>query len=150
VVGRIAAQAPPKVSKSRDRIISAATILLDRGGPSAVTLRDVARAVGLTHTAAYKHFVDKDELLVAVAERELARQAKLKQGSSEASTLQLLLSMHTDWARRYPERFKLVFFHWAVPPESIKNQIARAHALVLSAVKASQADGELPSADPDA
>lgn len=45
------------------------------GGPEAVVLREVARMVGVVPNAAYRHFVDREELLAAVcaaAMQELA------------------------------------------------------------------------------
>ncbi|WP_137843004.1 TetR/AcrR family transcriptional regulator [Microbacterium sp. 2FI] len=37
------------------------------GGPAAVSLREVTRAVGVSPNAAYRHFTDRDDLLHAVA-----------------------------------------------------------------------------------
>ena len=37
------------------------------GGPEAVILRAAARAAGVSHNAAYRHFADRDDLLRAVA-----------------------------------------------------------------------------------
>ena len=39
-----------------ERIIEAAAALLDSGGESAVTLRAVGLASGISHNAPYKHF----------------------------------------------------------------------------------------------
>ncbi|MVU76640.1 TetR family transcriptional regulator [Nocardia sp. ET3-3] len=43
--------------------------LAEIGGPSAVTVRAAARAVGVTATAAYRHFAGHEELLAAVNEQ---------------------------------------------------------------------------------
>ncbi len=48
-------------------LIAAAKALLDEGGPGAVSLRETARRVGVSPTATYRHFADKESLLVAVA-----------------------------------------------------------------------------------
>jgi AcrR family transcriptional regulator len=37
------------------------------GGPDAVTLREVTRAVGVSPNAAYRHFADRQDLVRAVA-----------------------------------------------------------------------------------
>ena len=42
--------------KTDRRLVAAAASLLDRGGESAVTIRAVAQAVGMSHNAPYKHF----------------------------------------------------------------------------------------------
>lgn len=54
--GRVAASA-----------IAAATELVREGGQDALTVRSVASAIGVTHTALYRHFEDRTALLSAVA-----------------------------------------------------------------------------------
>ncbi|MCG7634656.1 TetR/AcrR family transcriptional regulator [Gordonia McavH-238-E] len=52
---------------TRQALLAAASTLLDRGGPDAVTLREVGSGAGVSRSAAYRHFDGKDELLAAVA-----------------------------------------------------------------------------------
>jgi AcrR family transcriptional regulator len=49
----------------RNALIAAAAELAERGGPAAVTIRAAARLVGVTPTAAYRHFAGHEELLGA-------------------------------------------------------------------------------------
>lgn len=42
-------------------------------GPDGVVLREVARRVGVSHNAAYRHFADREELLSAISERAMDR-----------------------------------------------------------------------------
>lgn len=51
----------------RRALIDAATRLLEAEGPSALSLRAVAREAGVSPAAPYHHFKDKSELLDAVA-----------------------------------------------------------------------------------
>ena len=46
------------------------------GGPEAVVLREVNRAAGVSHSAAYRHFPDRDSLLRAVCERSMSELAR--------------------------------------------------------------------------
>src|ERR1700759_3881967 len=48
-------------------LVDAARRLLEREGPSALSLRAVAREAGVSPAAPYHHFKDKSELLDAVA-----------------------------------------------------------------------------------
>ena len=48
-------------------LIAATRSLLEEGGPAAVSLREAARRVGVSPTATYRHFKDKDALLAATA-----------------------------------------------------------------------------------
>jgi AcrR family transcriptional regulator len=54
-----------------EEILAAASdLLLKTGDEDAVSVRAVAAAVGVTPPSIYLHFADKDELLVAVCERQ--------------------------------------------------------------------------------
>ncbi|HYT26045.1 MAG TPA: TetR/AcrR family transcriptional regulator [Actinomycetota bacterium] len=58
----------------RTEILEAATDLLGRtGDASAVSIRAIADAVGVSTPSIYLHFADKDELLWAVCEEQFAR-----------------------------------------------------------------------------
>jgi AcrR family transcriptional regulator len=52
-------------------LADAAARLAREGGPQAVVLREAARQVGVSPTAAYRHFANHDDLLHAVKERAL-------------------------------------------------------------------------------
>ncbi|GAA1622213.1 TetR/AcrR family transcriptional regulator [Kribbella alba] len=49
----------------RNALIAAAAELAEQGGPPAVTIRAAARVVGVTPTAAYRHFSGHEALLAA-------------------------------------------------------------------------------------
>ncbi|MCW2783982.1 MAG: TetR/AcrR family transcriptional regulator [Marmoricola sp.] len=51
----------------RAALIDAAVGLAREGGPDAVVLREMARLVGVSHNAAYRHFSDRDEVMAEVA-----------------------------------------------------------------------------------
>ncbi len=55
----------------RNALVAAAADLAARGGPASVTIRAAAREVGVTPTAAYRHFANHEELLTAAKERAL-------------------------------------------------------------------------------
>jgi AcrR family transcriptional regulator len=59
----------------RNALIEAAARLAGDGGPQAVTVRAAARAVGVTPTAAYRHFENHEQLLQAAKEYALDRLA---------------------------------------------------------------------------
>ncbi len=54
-------------------LVDAAVEILRREGPEALTLREVARRVGVSQAAPYRHFTDRRALVAAVAERGFAR-----------------------------------------------------------------------------
>ncbi|MDB5443471.1 MAG: TetR family transcriptional regulator [Phenylobacterium sp.] len=136
---------------TRADLVSAAARLLDEGGPASVTLRAVAKAVGLSHNAPYKHFRDKEELLAAVASRELARpgDAPLEVGGDPVARLRRLAQAYVDWATRYPERFRLTFGSWRSGSDELAETATAARARVVATVAEAQAAGRLAAGDPE-
>ena len=51
----------------RNALITAAVPLLEARGPAALSLREVAKAAGVSHAAPYRHFRDKTALLEEIA-----------------------------------------------------------------------------------
>ena len=56
----------------RDALVEAAVDVVREGGPEALSLRELARRVGVSHAAAYRHFADREALVDEVASRALA------------------------------------------------------------------------------
>ncbi len=136
------------MESTRERLVDAAAKLLDRGGPAAVTLREVGKAAGVSHNAPYRHFADKDALLAAVAARELARQgANLAVGGG--ADVVALLQGYVRWAMRYPERFRLTFGRWERDDETLGEAAGGARRALVAAVAAAQRRGQLPKGDPE-
>jgi AcrR family transcriptional regulator len=84
----------PTGSTQRDRyhhgdlanaLTDAATDLARRGGPEAVVLREAARQVGVSATAAYRHFAGHPDLIHAVKERAQAALTDRMQAEVAAS-----------------------------------------------------------------
>jgi AcrR family transcriptional regulator len=55
--------AQPRVPLSRERVLRAAVALADEGGVDALSMRRIARELGVVPMALYKHVSNKDELL---------------------------------------------------------------------------------------
>jgi AcrR family transcriptional regulator len=53
----------------REALIETGLDLTRRGGPDALAMREVTRLLGVSPTAAYRHFTDRDDLLGAIARR---------------------------------------------------------------------------------
>lgn len=56
----------------RVALIDAAVDAVRTAGPDALVLRALARQVGVSHNAAYRHFADRDDLVAEVGARALA------------------------------------------------------------------------------
>lgn len=73
------------VGDARERLMDAAEALFAPKGIAAVTLRDIAAALGLTHASLYYHFPGgKEELFAAVTERSILRHGEGLRSSMES------------------------------------------------------------------
>lgn len=114
----------------RNALITAAAELAAEGGPDSVTIRAAARRVGVTPTAAYRHFAGKDELLGAAKEaaldgltdamtKELAERPRSTDPVRYAlGSLAALGRGYVAFARAQPGLFRTVFFWEGAPGES--------------------------------
>lgn len=97
----------------RATLLEAAEVVLAERGAHGITLRDVARAAGVSHGAPYHHYASLNELLAAVAERGFVILGDaLAQAVAIADTRERLLRVaeaYVDCARANPERFRLMF-----------------------------------------
>lgn len=97
----------------KERLVAAASDLLDAGGQAAVTLRAVAEVVGVSHNAPYRHFRDRSALLAAVAERDFngLRQAfqPARDRENALSSLKAAVRVMIVYAREHPARYRLLF-----------------------------------------
>src|SRR3954467_13565216 len=70
---------------SRERIVGRALVIADEEGLRAVTIRRVAKELGVTPMALYWHFKDKNELLGGMADQIFAEIESLNRESKPAT-----------------------------------------------------------------
>jgi AcrR family transcriptional regulator len=140
-------------SDTRSALVAAAAELLDQGGPAAVTLREVGRRAGVSHNAPYKHFASKENLLAAIASRELERQTRamsaFRAKEKPIDALRRLMRGYIRWARNYPARFRLVFGAWTLDSHELGEAAGKSRELLITIVKAAQDARQLPPGNPD-
>jgi AcrR family transcriptional regulator len=98
----------------RRALIDAASRLLEAEGPSALSLRAVAREAGVSPAAPYHHFKDKGELLEAVAQEGWtlldAALAKAKGGApSPQQAMNGLGVAYVCFARENPALYRVMY-----------------------------------------
>jgi AcrR family transcriptional regulator len=95
------------------KIANAARPLLDKEGTEAVTLRRVAKAVGITPMAIYRHFKDRASLLNSLAdegfEELTARLAARRLSGDTEKRLTKLGEIHLEYALQHPRLYELMF-----------------------------------------
>lgn len=99
----------------RAELLDAAIRELDKVPAEQLSLRALARSVGVSQTAPYRHFDDKDALLAAMATqsyRQLLnelREARDGAGAHAASQLRAVARAYVDYAAGHDSLFKLMF-----------------------------------------
>ena len=98
----------------RSALIDAGIALAREGGPDSVILREAARAAGVSHSAAYRHFADREALLAEVsrhARRELAAQMRrgVDRAADPVSRLGAVGTAYIDFALTQPGLFRTAF-----------------------------------------
>ncbi|MEM1191346.1 MAG: TetR/AcrR family transcriptional regulator [Pseudomonadota bacterium] len=89
--------------------------------PEQLSLRAIARALGVSQTAPYRHFDDKEALLAAIAtqgyERLLERLRAARDSSGDRAAVQLhaVARAYVDFAATEAQLFKLMFGPLAQP-----------------------------------
>jgi AcrR family transcriptional regulator len=124
-------------------LTTAATELARQGGPEAVVLRAAARQVGVSATAAYRHFADHNALVLVVKHRaqdelveamraELARlPAADDPGTAGLARLRALGAGYLRFALTEPGLFRAAFCKLDEPPAEVRGLIDGAPAYQL-------------------
>jgi AcrR family transcriptional regulator len=101
----------------RDRLIRVGGELLDHEGPSAVSLREIARRAGVSHGAPRRYFPTHLELLSAIARDGFidlagrANAALAEAPDDPRGRLAVLARVYLDFAATRRGRYQLMFRH---------------------------------------
>jgi AcrR family transcriptional regulator len=135
---------------TRTRLLTAASHLLTIGGPDAVTLRAVGTESGLSRSAAYRHFGDKDGLLSAIAAENLEfigsrMREEAEQAFSPKTPLCGALLGYVDGALTNPAHYRLVFgdFQISNPSKALEQAATACTEYLYELVTDGQRDGTI-------
>lgn len=113
--------------------------LVEEAGAEALSLREVARATGVSATAVYRHFPDKRALMTALAQEGVrrlgeAQAAAAAQGGSAAFTA--IGRAYVDFALANPGLFRLTFTYPGIdvgdPGSDMAASLLHDHALEMA------------------
>jgi len=96
------------------QIVATCLDVIDHTGVQGLTLRGLARTIGVSAPAIYAHFADIDAILLAVAERAFADLADQLSAASRATTsppvrLRAVCQAYLDYAEHRPGRYQVMF-----------------------------------------
>ncbi|HEY6100917.1 MAG TPA: TetR/AcrR family transcriptional regulator, partial [Anaeromyxobacter sp.] len=110
-------------------LLEASLALVAEHGVEAFSLREAARAVGVSPAAAYRHFEDKDALLAALAHDAFGRLAQLMERAisrvpgepgMRAHSVAAFVAVgqaYVEFAVQHPSHFRVMFGPWCAHEE---------------------------------
>ncbi|CAB4243751.1 protein of unknown function [Methylacidimicrobium sp. AP8] len=113
-------RAPPSTARAyhhrrlREALSEAALAEIRLGGPKGLSLRAVAARVGVSPTAPYRHFRNKEGLLAALAaERFVEMPREMEEAGARIADaweqLCILGRVYVSFAMSHPDHFRLMF-----------------------------------------
>ena len=92
----------------RAALVRAAGDILDQSGAATLTLREAARRAGVSHSAPYRHFADREALLAeVVAQGFMQLAAALREAASAGGTE--VAQAYLRFALGHPSRYRLMY-----------------------------------------
>ena len=111
----------------RQALLDASREILAESGARGLSLREAARRAGVSTAAPYRHFQDKQSLLIALAHQGFVRldgelsavaQACASEGRDPLDTVASLGVAYVDFAARHGPEFRLMFGELAPDPRA--------------------------------
>jgi AcrR family transcriptional regulator len=130
----------------RNELLDRAEAQLAETGIEELSLRALARNIGVSQTAPYRHFRDKNELLAALATRGYRilladlQSAGETAGEDPRARMHAFARSYVNYANRHPELFKLMFGP-SLQPQSSYPELHRASRDTYELVRTIMRDG---------
>lgn len=120
----------------REACLAEALAVIASDGVEKLSLREVARRLGVSHQAPYKHFPSRDHILAGVVARAFADFARYLDrclaGGDPATELEAMGQAYLDYASAHPLEYRLMFGTPLPEPEAHPEMMRQArHAFAL-------------------
>jgi AcrR family transcriptional regulator len=141
----------------RQALIQGAIALISEKDVGSVSLREVARQVGVSHAAPYRHFADKEAMLAAVAEEGFRGLRDAMQAQVDAHPDQPLQQFnatgqaYVDWGLDHPAHYQVMFGGTQGNPATyptLYETAGQAFQVLVDAIVRSQLAGKIQPGDP--
>jgi AcrR family transcriptional regulator len=151
----VSATRPYHHGNLRAALLERAVRTVDERGVQALSLRELAREVGVSHAAPRRHFPDRQALLDAISEDGFERlgdaltEAVDRAGTAFGARLHALARAYIAFSTDHPALLELMFAgKQRAGAEHVRQASDRAFAIALTVIAQAQAGGELAPGDP--
>lgn len=127
----------------RNALVAAGELVLVESGVDALSLREVARRAGVSHAAPYRHFPDKQSLLIEIAINGFRALSSAIDAAVDGSVpepkARLLAALHAyvTFAAEHPEHLSLMFGPLAtLKPPSLESAALAAFSKLVDLTEA--------------
>lgn len=136
----------------RQAVIDTALQLADESGDERISLREVARRIGVSSGAPFRHFADHGALMAAIAEEATVRlrlMVERDQHVSAPAAIERLRAMGHSflaWAQQHPTSFRLVSARRLYDfnaSTTLTTHFQAVRERTISLVRQAQAEGDL-------
>ena len=142
----------------RQALIGAARDILREGGTGDLSLRAIARRVGVSHASAYYHFEDRTALIAAVAVvafDELAEAMAAVEPQEDVAApeqLKAIAGAYVTFALENPQEFRLMFLP-ELRSDAVRTEVETAgragHERTIALIATLQNQGQVREGDPE-
>lgn len=140
-------------------LLNSATDIIRQGGVESLSMRKLADQVGVSRTAPYHHFKDKNELLCAIAEQGFLLQDQAVQQMpndnpqlTAAALFEQYVLAYIRFANEHPETYDLMFgreiWKTGAPTESLKTTSKNSFRIWVEWIEQLQQQGLFDSQEP--
>jgi AcrR family transcriptional regulator len=143
----------------RQALLDGAMRLIDQEGLGGFSLRKLAAQAGVSHAAPYRHFENKDQILVALmleGHKRLRQALVAAERGCKATAVEKYLAMakaYLSFARQNPDYLKVMFSREAMaaaramgPGEDFHGSEYDSFGVLEAIIRRCQEDGALPAA----
>lgn len=151
------AKTQKRVRDLREECVREAFAVVGEVGVAGLSIREVARRLGVSHQAPYKHFASSDALLAEIVRRAYEEFAEYLENRPKTGVahkdMHSLGEAYVAYARKHPMHYRLMFGTLLPAPEEFPETMAAARAafgILLSAISGVKPGGDETEAKLDA
>jgi len=139
----------------RAALVECGLELIHRKGIQALTLREIGNRLGVSRSAPYRHFKDKDALLAAISEAGFIKfantveAARIEAGEGFARQVDAMALAYTRFADEHRAQFEVMFAAVLKPGRGEDVGAGRSFKILEDAIREAQRNGEVRQGDPE-